>query len=291
MEEEEAVAGDLGPPPPGVVRHHQNRPVLSPIGTATRTLLVEVTPIRELEIPTQEDIQDKIQQIIQWVAVLTSILVEPILGVTRIRILQVDTLLQGAIPIRTLQADTLVQGVTPIRTPQVDTLLQGVTQIRIQGGGIIQISIQLLVVIQTNTQAEPVLTKEGTLTSTLQVDTQPEEGILISIQVGAIQIKGPLTSTLQVDTQSEPEIQDGVSLVVILEDTLEDILEGTLAVRSVVTPTGIQTIKSSVPGLEEGAICPGWEGLLSHTPYSPWDTSLNLPVLPKRPCWRLAWAL
>lgn len=256
------VAGDPVPPLAGVVRHHQNHPILSPIATAIRILLVEVTPIQERASPTQEDIQDKIQLVIQSVAVLTSILVEPILGGTQIRTLQVDTLLEGA------------------------------TLIRIQGEGIIQISIQLLVAIQTNTQAELVRTKVDTLTSTLlQVDTQPEEGILIStLLLGAIQIKGILISTLQqVATQLEPEIQEqgGVSLA----PTPEATLVVTLAVRLVVTPTGTQIIKSSALDLAEGVICLGWEGLLSHILSRPWDTNLNLQVLPKKPWWLPAWVL
>lgn len=252
---EVAVAGK---PVPWVVRHSPNHPVLSPIGTTIHILLAEATPIQERAIPTQEDIQDKIHPVIRLVAVLTSILVEPILEVIQIRTLQVDT-------------------------P------------RTQGEGIIQISIHLLVAIQTNTQAELVLTKEVILTSTLlQV-----AGILISTQLlVAIQIKGTPISTLQqVATQSEPEVreQGGVSLVGTLEVTpvviLEDTLGDTLVVRLVVTPTGIQIIKSSVPDSAEGAICPGWQGPLSRILYRPWDTSPNLQVLPKKPWWQPAWVL
>lgn len=284
------MAGELVvPPPAGVVGHHQNHPVLSPIGTATLILQVEVTPTQERASPTQEDIQDKTQQVTQSVAVLTSIPVEPILLVTQIRTLQVDSLPEGAILIRTQQE------------------------------GIIQISIQLVEAIQTNSQAELVPTKEDILTSTLlqvdtparevtllqvdtparevtlrQVDTQAREVILSTLLLGAIQIRGSLISTLQqVATQSEPEIQEqgGVSLAETPEVTQVAILGDTLVVRLVVTPTGTQIIKSSAPDLVEGATCPGWGALLSHSQYSPWDTSLNLQALPKKPWWRPAWEL
>ena len=270
---EVAVAGE---PVPGVVRHRPNHPVLSLIGTAIHILLAEATPFQERANPTQGDIHDKIHQVIRLVAVLTSILVEPILEVIQIRTLQVDT-------------------------P------------RIQGEGIIQISIHQLVAIQTNTQAELVPTKEVILTSTqLQVaviltSTQLQVAVILTstqllvevtrtstLQQVAIQIKGPPISTLQqVATQSEPEVreQGGVRPVATLEVTLVVMLEDTLVVRLVVTPTGIQTIKSSVPGLVEGAICPGWEGLLSRILYRPWDTSLKLQVLPKKLWWQPAWVL
>lgn len=269
---EVVVAGELDP---GVVRHRPNHPVLSPIGTAIHILLAEATPIQERAIPTQEGIQDKIHPVIQLVAVLTSILAIPT---------QED--IQGKIHpiIRLVAVLTSTLEAIQIRTLQVDTP-------RIQGEGIIQISINLLVAIQTSTQAELVLTKEVILTSTqlLVAVIRTSTQLLV-----AIQIKGPPISTLeQVATQSEPETQEqgGVSLVGTLEVTLVVILEDTRGVRLVVTPTGIQIIKSSVPDLAEGAICLGWGGLLSHNQYRPWDTSLNLQALPKRPWWQPAWVL
>lgn len=234
--------------------------------------------IQELVTLIQAEIPDKTQEVIQELVVtLTSILVEPILEGTRIRIQQVDT------------------------QPQEDIL------IKTQREGTTQIRIQLLEATPTNIQAGLVPTKEDIPTS-----TQLEEVIPISIQVlGATQLevailtKGPRTSTQQqVVTQSEVGTQDKVGVMVRLVGTqgvtpmVAEVvtLVATLVVVLVVTQTGTQIIRSSVLALVEEAtdmvvMVVGWEALLSLVLCRVWDTSPSLQVLPKKPLWQLASAL
>lgn len=284
-----AAAGKAHHPPATGVGHNQNQPV--PIGTPIHIPLVEVIlelvtliqedipdKIQELVTLIQEDIPDKTQEVIQELVVtLTSILVEPILEGTRIRIQQVDT------------------------QPQEDIL------IKTQREGTTQIRIQLLEATPTNIQAGLVPTKEDIPTS-----TQLEEVIPISIQVlGATQLevailtKGPRTSTQQqVVTQSEVGTQDKVGVMVRLVGTqgvtrmvaVVVTLVATLVAVLVVTQTGTQIIRSSVLALVEEAtdmvvMVVGWEALLSLVLCRVWDTSPSLQVLPKKPLWQLASAL
>lgn len=237
---------------------------------------MEVTLIQEQATLIQEDIPDKTLQVIQEPVVTpTSILVEPILEVIQTRTLQVAIQLQ------------------------VDTQLVGDTLTKTQGEGITQISIHLLeatqqqVAILTNIQAELAPTKEDIRTITpvqeatqLQEATRPEEATQQPVD---ILTKGPLISTQQlVVTQSEGEIQDraGASLLSIQGVTLVE--------RLVVTPTGTQIIRSSVPGMVEEVMdmaVMGWEALLSLVLCKIWDTSPSLQVLPKKPWWQQALVL
>lgn len=132
-----------------------------------------------------------------------------------------------------------------------------------QAEEITQISIQLVEVTLTSIQVEVVLTLEDTLTS-IQEDTQQ-----------------------QVDTQSEGEIlaRAGVHLVQIQGDTQAD----TQAEGWEVSPTGTQTMQSSVPATVEEVmvtvVATGWEALLSLALCRVWDTSppCSLKALPKKP--------
>lgn len=258
------------------VGHSQNHPALNPTETPIHIPPVEVTLIQEQATLIQEDIPDKTLQVIQEPVVTpTSILVEPILEVIQTRTLQVAIQLQ------------------------VDTQLVGDTLTKTQGEGITQISIHLLeatqqqVAILTNIQAELAPTKEDIRTITpvqeatqLQEATRPEEATQQPVD---ILTKGPLISTQQlVVTQSEGEIQDraGASLLSIQGVTLVE--------RLVVTPTGTQIIRSSVPGMVEEVmdmVVMGWEALLSLVLCKIWDTSPSLQVLPKKPWWQQALVL
>ncbi|CAG5867406.1 unnamed protein product [Menidia menidia] len=182
----------------------------------------KVTLTQEEATPIQEDIHNKIQRGTQELeATQTKILV----------VIQQVAIQQVVIQQVAIQQVVIQQ--------QVDTLPEEVILINTQVEGITQIKTPPLEAIQLEEVIQTKILEGITLTNIQgQGDTQLQVDILTNIQVG----------TPEVATQSEGEIQDRVGVC------LGEIQGATPVEQEAVTPTGTQTIRSSVPGLEEEAM-------------------------------------